>query len=159
MKSLIIKGTSNEGKSTTVRELCKSLNPEGIWKLEMDTSSYSESLLVESELSNIFNNTFVIQINGQLVLVCAGAPTEQSIKITVIIDICLEIGLKIKFAIVSMRSSERKKGFDTPTELENISEFLKIERIHKIKVDNFMESQEWKNRIENLKNYILSEIK
>lgn len=156
MKSIIIRGRSGDGKSTTARELCKSLNPEEVWRLNINHHIHSESKLTDATVSNIFDNTFIIQVKGHLILICAGAPTEQYIRILILIQICVEyLKLKIDFVIVSMRSVERKKGFNTPVELAEKSTVVHRERIEKIEGEDFLETQEWKNRIEKLKNIIL----
>ncbi|WP_010181446.1 hypothetical protein [Aquimarina agarilytica] len=158
MKSIIIIGKSNEGKSTTVREICKNLKPTKIWKLDTNTSDYKKSKLKEAKVEDIFNNTFVIEVKGKLILICAGAPTEQIIRISVLIEICISIKLEIHFAIVSMRTSERREGFNTPLELEKYSSIVLKEKIKKVKGDEFEKSEEWKNRITKLSVLVLEEI-
>lgn len=145
MKSILIIGASNAGKSTTAQEVCKQLQPTKVFRLNI-----SEEKLIEAEIKNIFNNTFIIEVNGKLILVVAGATTEQGFKITAIIDVCLRLKLNISFAIVSMRSFERTKGFNTKNQLSSISEILLEERIYKINAEDFRNSKEWKSRIEKI---------
>lgn len=158
MNSIIIIGKSSEGKSTTVRAICKKLKPTKIWKLDTNTSIYEKSKLEETEVENIFNDTFIIKVKSKLILVCAGAPTEQSIKISVLIQICISIKLEIHSAIVSMRTFERIKGFDTPSELENYGCIILQERITKISGNDFEKSDEWQNRITKLSSVIYDDI-
>ena len=153
MKSILIIGASNAGKSTTAQEVCKQLNPTKVYSLNI-----SEGKLKDAELKNIFNNTFIIEVNGKLILVVAGATTEQGFKITVIIDICIKLKLDISFALVSMRSFEKTKGFDTRNQLASISEILLVEKIYKIDNENFKNTNEWKSRIEKIVNLIKENI-
>ncbi|WP_284464586.1 hypothetical protein [Chryseobacterium sp.] len=153
MKSILIIGASNAGKSTTAQEVCKQLKPTKVFRLVI-----SEKKLIDAEIENIFNNTFVIEVNGKLILIVAGATTEQGFKIKVIIDVCIDLKLDISFALVSMRSFERKKGFDTKNQLSSISEVLLEERIYKINEDDFRNSKEWKNRIKKIVSLIKENI-
>lgn len=156
MKSILIQGQSNHGKSTTMNEICKRLQPEKVYQLEINHKYHNQSKLIEKDIDEIFNNTFIIKVKGLFILICAGAPTEQRIKISIIINICIEINIDIKLAIVSMRSSERMKDFDTPKELKELSEIILHERIYKIPGDDFKETEEWKNRINNITNKVLN---
>lgn len=147
MKSILIIGASNEGKSTTIQEVCKRLKPTKVNRLYADKNNFEESRIELSEVTNIFNDTFIIEVNDKLVLVVAGAPTEQNIKITTLIQICIKIKINITFLIVSMRSFERKEGFDTQNELKNKSKIVLTERIYFIEDDKFQNNIEWNKRI------------
>lgn len=153
MKSILIIGASNAGKSTTAQEVCKELQPTKVFRLNI-----SEEKLIDAEIENIFNNTFIIEVNGKLILIVAGATTEQGFKITAIIDLCIKLKLNISFAFVSMRSFERSEGFDTKNQLSSISEILLEERIYKINEEDFRNSKEWKTRIEKIVSLIKENI-
>jgi hypothetical protein len=56
----------------------------------------------------ICNDVYIVEVNGKYILVFAGSPTEINIKISYAIDVCIEIGIDISFAIVSRRYAERK---------------------------------------------------
>lgn len=143
MKYILIRGTANSGKSTTMNEVCKRLNPNSIKKLK-------ENSFVDCDTDvNIFNDTFLITYKNRNILVVAGAPTEQNRKITTIIKICVTLKIEISIALVSMRSVERKKDYDTPAELEKNGTCLLDERIWKIEGD-YKESKKWNDRIENI---------
>lgn len=148
MKSILIIGTSNAGKSTTAQEVCKQLKPDKVFSLNI-----AKKKIKDAKIENIFNNTFIIELNGKLILVVAGATTEQCFKITVIIEVCIKLKLDISFALVSMRSFERMEGFDTKNQLASISEIILEERIYKIEGD-YRNTKEWKNRIEKIVNLI-----
>lgn len=152
IKSILIVGASDAGKSTTAQEVCRQLKPNKVYSLNI-----VEQKLNEAKIENIFNNTFVIEVNGKLILVVAGATTEQGFKITLIIDICIKLKLDISFALVSMRSFERMEGFKTKEQLSAITELLLSVKINKIDGD-FRNSEEWTNRIDKIVKLIKSNL-
>jgi len=143
MKFILLRGTKDAGKSTTMNEVCKRLKPNSIKKLK-------DKEFIECELGmEIFNDTFLITYMDKNILIIAGAPTEQSKTITFIISICVELKIEISLALVSMRSSERKEGYDTLKELECFGTCIFDEQIWQVQGE-FKESKEWNERIENL---------
>lgn len=143
MKYILIRGTKDAGKSTTMNEVCKRLNPSSIKKLR-------DEEFIECELgTEIFNETFLITYKNKNILIVAGAPTEQSRTITFIISVCIELKIEISLALVSMRSSERKVGYDTLNELENFGTCIFNEQIWQVQGE-YKESKEWNERIENI---------
>lgn len=143
MKYILVRGTANSGKSTTMNEVCKRLNPVIIKKLKNNS-------FVESDKDvKILNDTFLITYKSKNILVVAGAPTEQNRKITDIIKICINLNIEIEIALVSMRSVERKENYDTPSELKKIGTCILDEQIWKIEGE-YSESKKWNNRIENI---------
>jgi len=150
MKSILIIGTADAGKSTTIREVCKRLKPTKVFKLITDTNDYKNSNLKEAKVEDIFNDTFIVKVKDKLILVIAGAPTEQRITLTVLIDICISINVEISFSLVSKRLTERIKGFDTVTELKGKSEIISSQRIDRIPDETFKDSQEWNDRIDSI---------
>jgi adenylate kinase len=66
MKSILIIGTSDGGKSTIITELCKKLKPTEVHKLNT-----SERKIETAEVTDIFNNTFIIKVKGKFILVVA----------------------------------------------------------------------------------------
>jgi ABC-type multidrug transport system ATPase subunit len=87
MKSILIIGTADAGKSTTMREVCRRLKPTKVYKLLPDTKIHKNSKLQDSDVEKIFNNTFIIEVKEKLILVVAGAPTEQRIRLKILIEI------------------------------------------------------------------------
>ena len=158
MKSILVIGASSAGKSSTMSGVCKKLNPSKVYHLKINREDHYKSELIEAHVDEVYNNTYVIEVNGKLILVCAGAPTEQNFTITIIIDVCIKIGIDISFAIVSMRSFERKNGFDTLSELGRKSTILLSERIYRIADNDYKETAEWKNRIDKIVKIILENI-
>lgn len=138
--------------------VCKKLNPSKVYQLKIDRQDHYNSKLITANVEDIYNNTYVIEVNGKWILVCAGAPTEQDFTITIIIEICVKIGIDIFLAIVSMRSFERKEDFDTPKQLEEKSIIILSERIYRIANDDFEETIEWKSRIDKIVKLILENI-
>lgn len=158
MKSILLIGKKDEGKSTTAREVSKALQPTEVKKLIISHDDYKNSKCVNSTVDEIFNDTFIIKVKGKYILICAGAPTEQQIKITDLLNICDSLGFKIELALVSRRSEERKEGFDTLNELRRVSDLILEEPIIKIKEKDFMESKAWIDRIEKIKSIILKNL-
>lgn len=158
MKSILIQGVSHSGKSTTLTEVCKRLNPEKVWKLLPNRDEPEKSSIQEDSLENIFNNTFIIRVKGKNILVVAGSPTEQIIQITIIIEICIKINVEVNFIIASMRSFEKRENFDTRNELQKLSDIILEENIEKIPESDFKDHIDWKNRINKITNLILDNI-
>lgn len=142
MNYLLVVGTKDAGKSTTIYEVCKVLNPAKVWRVNL-----WDKVLVPASLDNIYNDTFLIEINGKMVLAVAGAPTEQDVKITVIIAVLIELEITIDFAVVAMRSYERKEGFDTREELTKFGNCILDEQIWQIEGTGFKRTKEWQERI------------
>ena len=153
MKSILLKGTKDAGKSTTLREVCKRLKPTKVYKLNT-----SDGKIELSGIDNIFNETYIIEVQGKWIVVVAGAPTEQNRRITIIIEICIKIKTDISFLLVSMRSFEKRKGFKTQEELDSKSEILLSEIICKIDDDDFMNTTEWNHRVDKIVEIVKSNI-
>lgn len=159
MKSILIIGTSDGGKSTTITELCKKLKPTEVCKLNT-----SQRKIETAEVTDIFNNTFIIKVKGKYILVVAGAPTEQNIKLKVLIQITIELNIEISFLIVAKRTSERKNGFNTLEDINNSSKLLHTEKLKRIPLTNkndlnsFKENQDWIDRINRLEKIIIENL-
>lgn len=149
MKSILIVGTSNSGKSKTIQEICYQLNPKYVFKLDLKTRE-----LNIAEVKSIHNDTFIIEINNKKILIVAGATTEQGYTIVSIVEICKSLKIEVLMAIVSMRAFERKPGFDTKKQLKSISEIILVERIDKI-IGDYRGSDKWNNRIKKILNLII----
>lgn len=165
MKSILIVGTKDGGKSTTITEVCKMLNPTKVYKLNT-----KEKKLENAQIEHIYNETFIIEFNGKLILVVAGAPTEQGITLKVLIEICIEIGVKISFLLVSKRKIERKKDsatkkvFKTEKDLNDFSELIHTEKINRVPLvdekdpNSFKQDVNWQTRITKIHELIISNI-
>ena len=151
MKYILIKGAKNAGKSTTLDAICKDLKPSRVSKLAFFENAEKIEVPYLEEIDNLIklvNDTYIIEVNAKNVLIVCGSPSEQSMKITYIIDVLIRMEINIDFALVAMRSFERTDGFNTEKELENIGEALLIDKIYKINDIKFNETSEWKNRIQ-----------
>jgi hypothetical protein len=159
MKSILIIGTRDGGKSTTITEVCKMLNPTKVYKLNT-----VEKKMKIAKVEDIFNNSFIIVVNGKYILVVAGAPTEQNITLKILIEICIQIDIKISFLLVSKRTSERKDGFDTNKDINDFSKLIHTEKISPFPLtdinntNSFKQNLNWKNRITKISNLILENI-
>lgn len=158
MKYILITGTKDSGKSTTIQELCRQLKPNEVWKLEISNKDFKESNLEKSNVELIFNNVFVLRINDINILVVAGCPTEICTRIKDLLEICKILGLNISFAIIAKRYFERKKGFNTLEELSNSGIFIHEEMISKINNSDFLENNIWMDRIKRLKSIVQKNI-
>ena len=156
MEYILIVGASHAGKSSTVNEVCKRLNPEKVLQLRGDDSNkrFEE---VDDNLP-IKNGTYLILVKGKSILIVAGSPTEQCITITVIIEICIRLKIKIDFIFVVMRLFEKKEGYDTPNELKKIGNCIYQETIYRIQSDKYKETKEWQGRIEKILKTIQSSL-
>lgn len=158
MDSILIKGAKDSGKSTTIQEVCKRLQPQVVRKLICDTKQPSQSTVINDSLSNIFNHAFIITVNNKNILVVAGAPTEQNITVTVLVQCCIAIGITIDFAIVNMRSFEKRNGFDTPAELRAFGTIVLQRKIYRIRNNNYQQTKEWNDRVDEIVNAVNNNI-
>jgi hypothetical protein len=146
MKYVLVIGRKDDGKSSTMEDVCKQLAPTKVERLNIEKKSLE---MCENSIP-ILNGSYVITVKGRTILVVAGAPTEQGFSITLIIKICIELNIEIYFALVSMRSYERAEGYDTKNELLKFGDCVLQERIWKIEGEKFRETKEWKCRIEKI---------
>lgn len=159
MKSILIIGTKDGGKSTTITEVCKMLNPSKVYKLNT-----TDKKIEKADVNDIYNNTFIIEINGKFILVVAGAPTEQNITLRVLIEICIQINIEISFLLVSKRTSERKEGFHTTKDINEFSELIYTERISPVPLvdkndtNSFKQDLNWNKRISNISKLVTDNI-
>ena len=149
MKYILLIGTKDAGKSTTVDAVCKRLKPDVVKQLQWDKTFKDVDPSKE-----IRNGTYLIQVQGKFILVVAGAPTEQGIRVTVLINICIELNIKIDFALVVMRSYERSEGFKTREELKKLGECVYEDTIYNISGEDYQNSAEWNERINRIVNSI-----
>lgn len=128
MKHIVLIGSREAGKSSTVDAIVKQLNPSKVYSIDVGGKTATE-LAISSD-TELMNGTYVIEVNNKLILICAGAPSEQNIRIFVIISTAQAIfDNKISFAIVSKRQRETLSEFD---KLNALSECVRTERIKRI---------------------------
>ena len=145
MKYILVRGASHEGKSHTMDGVRKALNPSRIQRLNTTTKT-----LEDFDMSKeMHNGSFVLEVNGKIILISAGSPTEQSIQITGLIELVILLKGEIDFAIVSMRSYEKKSGFDTPAELAAAGDCILDISIEQVAGD-YKNSVSWRSRINNI---------
>jgi hypothetical protein len=146
MKYILLRGASHAGKSTTMDAICKALKPDRIQRF----NPHHKIITNISEHESVHNGSFILHVKGVIILVAAGATTEQGFTITMLLKIAFELDIRIDFALVSMRSYEKKDDFDTPEELKLLGECIYDERIRKIPGDDFKERKIWKKRISDI---------
>lgn len=162
MNYILIVGAQNDGKSNTIDGVCKKLNPTKIQRLDPHTKTLENSDITKG----VLNGTYIIEVKGKIILIVAGTPTEQKIRITIIIQVCIELNIKIDFAIVTMRTFETKYdneaniGFMTRQELKEFGECILETRIYRIEGegDTYKQTTEWKERIEKIANLVNANI-
>lgn len=176
-KAIIIRGKQSAGKSTTIREVCKLLEPTEVKKLNLYLfQNWSEnqfqklcSKFSKDELEKTFdivkedkiefndiklNDIFLIKVAGKWILVVGGSPSEIKIHIVIIILLLIHIEIEISLVLTAVRKGERK-NYDTKVRLESQEyEIIDTIPINKIEQENFEETEEWKERIEKIINTI-----
>lgn len=150
MKYILLKGASHAGKSTTMDAVCKMIKPDRIRRLNPNAKTLEDI----DGIDGMLNGSFILEVNGMILLVAAGATTEQGVTITMLVKIAIDLKIRIDFAIVSMRSYEMKSGFNTPTELKSLGECIGTFVIHKVPGDNFRNSEHWKARVRGIVNLL-----
>lgn len=175
-KAIIIRGKQSAGKSTTIGEVCKLLEPTEVKKLNLYLfQNWSEnqfqklcSKFSKDELEKTFdivkneetfeniglNDIFLIKVDGKWILVVGGSPSEIKIHIVIIILLLIHIEIEISLVLTAVRKGERK-NYDTKVRLESEEyEIIDTIPINKIEQGNFEETEEWKERIEKIINTI-----
>ncbi len=161
MKYILIKGAKDAGKSATLNAICKNLKPSRVSKLVWLENAEKQKVPHFEEIDDsieLVNDTYIIEVNTKKILIVCGSPSEQSMKITIIIEILIRLEITIDFALVAMRSFEKMVGFNTEKELESIGDALLIDKIHRIKDPKFEETTEWKDRIQKYVHLITKSI-
>lgn len=181
-KAIIIKGKQHAGKSTTIREVCKLLEPTEVKKLNLyffqnwsenqfqelcskfskdefektfDIVKNVDIVKNEKTFENIgLNDIFLIKVAGKWILVVGGSPSEIKIHIVIIILLLIHIEIEISLVLTAVRKIERK-NYKTKVGLESKGyEIIDTIPINKIEQGNFEETDEWKERIEKIINTI-----
>lgn len=152
MKYIIVKGKANEGKTTTIAQVVKELNPIEIKSIIFDEDEAIR--LVELNLSEVLENgLYLIKTNNLVIIIVIGAPTEIDIPISIIFNKILELKVNIDFAIIAVRERE-KDGFNSRQELQKFGAEIYFEHIEKIPVIDFKNTEDWKNRVKRILNSI-----
>jgi hypothetical protein len=155
MNYILLKGKMNAGKSSTITAICKSFNVSSCRRISLGANG--KLVIQDDDTDNYGNGTFIINVNGNNILIVAGAPTEQKIAITLILIFILELQIEITIAIISIRSREVLSGFDTIKELEKSGHTCLLEEeINRIDREDYLGTTEWKNRIDKI-TYLLNE--
>jgi hypothetical protein len=149
MKYILLRGASHAGKSTTMDAVCRRLNPSRMQRLNVLAQTLEDIYAGDV----VANGTFVLEVDGKIILVSAGSPTEQGFTITLLIEIVIRLKGKIDFALVSMRSYELKDGFDTISELELLGDCIQQVHINRLP-DDYEHSAEWQGRIASILNIL-----
>lgn len=147
MNSLLIVGAKSAGKSTTIDAICHALNPSNVKYLAPFNDIENARFENGNETTIMENGTYICEVDGKIILVSAGSPTEQDISISTLFEICKILDIQVDFAIVAMRSFEKKEGFDTRRELSSLGEKVFEKKIFRINQYEFRKTDEWKQRV------------
>lgn len=152
MKYILIKGSKESGKYTTISEVCKRLRPESIRRL--NCQPHGRGFLEKYFSDEIVPGNYILGVRGQCILVIAGSPTEQKIQVTEIITTVQKLGVKPQVAIIAMRGRERLGNFATAHELSDLGKCIFETKIWRIPAINYKLSDEWNKRVMHLVNIV-----
>ncbi|WP_294820581.1 hypothetical protein [uncultured Flavobacterium sp.] len=156
MKYIIIKGSKSSGKSATVKDICRRLNPSSIKKLCINEAGIIE--LRTLAISDIEKDNYILKVKKRTILVVACAPTEQRKKISDIVLSIHSLNIFPEMAIIAMSGIEKLKDFATAKELEKFGECIHETKIWRIPSNQFHKTEEWDNRISQLTTLTLKNI-
>jgi len=154
MKYILIIGSKDSGKSTSLNAICKELKPSRIFVLRKGSEPEFAFFEEVDKSEVIYNGTYIIEVKETLILIMAGSPTEQDVKVTTIFEICNRLQMTINFALIAMRSFEKRAGYDTKKELELLGKTVLVEKIYRINDSEFDKTNIWKSRIDKIIKFI-----
>jgi molybdopterin-guanine dinucleotide biosynthesis protein len=149
MKSVLILGKTGSGKTSTIEEVCKRLCPTEVYKLCFDTEGYSEFAKGKYNAEKLDHHTCIIDVRGKLILIIDKALDEKTMRLKSLLDFCTEINIDIAFLLRSETQTEQISETDTDP-LPDTIEILASVPIDKIPVDDFINHQEWNNRVDSI---------
>ena len=156
MKYIIIKGSKSSGKSATVKDICKRLNPSSIKELYIDETGMAT--LKPLAVTEIGPANYLLTIKKRNILVVAAAPTEQRKRITDILFAVHSLNIYPEMGIVAMCGIEKLKDYATAKELEKFGECIHETKIWRIPSNQFHKTEEWDSRISQLTSLALKNI-
>jgi Cdc6-like AAA superfamily ATPase len=156
MKYIIIKGSKSSGKSATVKDICKRLNPSSIKQLYIDETGMAT--LRPLAVTEIGSDNYLLTIKKRTILVVAAAPTEQRKRITDILFAVQSLNIYPELGIIAMCGIEKLKDYATAKELEKFGECIHETRIWRIPSNQFHKTDEWDSRISQLTSLTLRNI-
>ncbi|AWH85258.1 hypothetical protein HYN59_09060 [Flavobacterium album] len=156
MKYIIIKGSKSSGKSATVKDICKRLNPSSIKQLCIDDSAIAT--LRPIGIADLDKDNYLLTVKKRSILVVASAPTEQRKKISDIVFALHSLNIFPELAIIAMSGIEKLKDFATAKELEKFGECVHETKIWRIPSNQFHKTEEWDERISHLTTLTLKNI-
>jgi len=149
MKYIIVKGAKSAGKSETINEVCRRLKPESISKVYF-TEAGKIHLQKLFSISDLSDGTYIITVRKKNILLVSGAPTQQRLSITTILESVNNLNMSPDFAIIAMRGLEKLKNFSTAKELERFGKCIYETKIWRIPSHKYNLTEEWNKRISYL---------
>lgn len=146
MRYVIVKGGKNSGKATTINEVCRRLAPEKVTKVihgEDGKTRLSQMQTIE----DLTDGTYIIRVKNKNILIVSVTPTQQKQSITSIIESVKDLNFEPEFALVAMSGLEKFKDFKTDEELKKFGKCIHETKIWRIPSHNFINTDEWKQRI------------
>ncbi len=156
MKYILIKGSKSSGKSATVKDICKRLNPSSIKQLCVGETGVAT--LRPLGIGDIDKENYLLKIKKRTILIVACAPTEQRKKISDILFAVHSLNIFPEMAIIAMCGIEKLKDYATAKELEKFGECIHETKIWRIPSNQFHKTEEWDNRISHLTSLTLKNI-
>ena len=149
MKYIIVKGGKSAGKAETINEVCRRLKPEQICKVYFTEAGkvHMQNLYSTADLSD---GTYIITVRKKNILLVSGAPTQQRLSITTILESVNNHSMSPDFAIIAMRGLEKLKNFATAKELEKFGKCIYETKIWRIPSHKFNLTEEWNKRVSYL---------
>jgi excinuclease UvrABC helicase subunit UvrB len=147
MKSVLILGKTGSGKTSTIEEVCRRLCPTEVYKLCFDTEGYSEFAKGKYNAEKLDHHTCIIDVRGKLILIIDKALDEKTMRLKSLLDFCTEINIDIAFLLRSETLTEQISETDP---LPDTIEILASVPIDKIPADDFINHQEWNNRVDSI---------
>jgi hypothetical protein len=149
MKYIIVKGAKSAGKAETINEVCRRLKPEQISKVYFTEAGkmHVQKLYSTADLGD---GTYIITVRKKSILLVSGAPTQQRMNITTIIESVSNSGQSPDFAIIAMRGLEKLQNFSTAKELERFGKCIYETKIWRIPSHKYNLTEEWNKRVSYL---------
>lgn len=157
MKYMLIKGSQWAGKAETIKEVCKRLKPSAIRRIHFSDSG-TPALITIDAFAGISQGNYILTVRNKHILVVSSSPTQQRIRITTILEAAHKLNLKPGLAIVSVRTLERLKDFETSKELQSFGRCIYETKIWRIPSIKFNLTEEWNKRVSYITSIVLHNI-
>lgn len=146
MKYIIVRGNTNSGRHTTIKEVCRRMNPDKVFRINIDGQNVLRMHRLY-EVNDMQRQTYLLEARGKKVLVLAGPPTEQDMNVSRLISVIKREGIPIDLAIVAVNTYEKRKGFSTGKELQSLGSYVTDVKVNFIPSHRYATTDEWHKRV------------